>query len=105
MNKARYALITGWFFSMAAWAAPAPIPDYCDDPSGWQTMEDFLQSAPNDELIIRLYSLRLGLCQLIKAKKIDAQLGINLFEEERQRAIDRRTLDEQRSHNQSAHSL
>lgn len=68
-------------------------------------MEDFLQSAPGYDRIIRLYSLRLSLCQLIKAKKIDAKFDINLFEEERQRAIDRRTLEEQGSHNQSAHTL
>ena len=92
---------------MVALAAPeaASTPDYCDDPSGWQSMEGLLQSAPGDELVIKMYALRLGLCQLIKDKKIDTQAGINLFEKERDRAIDRRTLEEQQSHERSAHPL
>jgi hypothetical protein len=92
---------------MEALAAPEAesAPDYCDDPSGWQSMEGLLQSAPNDEVVIKMYALRLGLCQLIKDKKIDTQAGINLFEKERDRAIDRRTQEEQQSHNRSAHPL
>lgn len=107
MNKAVYALFVGWLLSISAWATPEPssAPDYCDDPSGWQSMVDLLQSAPGDGLVIKMYALRLGICQLIKDKKIDAQSGINLFEVERQQAIDRRTLEEQQAHNRSAHSL
>jgi hypothetical protein len=106
MNKAICGLCAG-LFAMAASAEPGPAttPDYCDDPSGWQSMEGLLQSAPNDELVIKMYALRIGLCQLIKDKKINAQAGINLFEMELDRAIDRRALEEQKSDNYSAHSL
>ena len=68
-------------------------------------MEGLLQSAPDDELVTKLYALRLGLCQMIKDKKIDTQAGIDLFETERQRAIDRRTLEEQQAHKRSVHPL
>jgi thymidine phosphorylase len=68
-------------------------------------MEGLLQSAPNDALVIKMYALRLGLCQLIRDKKIDTEVGINLFEKERDRAIDRRTLEEQQAHKRSAHPL
>ena len=107
MNKALYALCAGWLLSMSAWASPgaSSSQNYCDDPAGWQSMEGLLQSAPGDELVIKLFALRLGLCQMIKDKKIDAQVGIDLFETERQRAIDRRTLEEQQSHDRSAHTL
>lgn len=109
MNKAVYAICAGWLLSISVWATPEPspssAPDYCDDPSGWQSMEGLLQSAPGDELVIKMYALRLGICQLIKDKKIDAQSGINMFEVERQQAIDRRTLEEQQAHTRSAHSL
>jgi len=106
MNKAICALCAV-LFSMATSAEPVPAtpPDYCDDPSGWQSMEGLLQSAPNDELVIKMYALRIGLCQLIKDKKINTQAGINMFEMERDRAIDRRALEEQKSHNHSAHPL
>ena len=101
------AICLGWLLSMAVWAAPEPssTPDYCDDPVGWQSMDGLLQSAPGDELVIKLYALRVGLCQMIKDKKIDTQAGIDLFETERQRAIDRRTLEEQQAHKRSAHAL
>ena len=101
------AICLGWLLSMAVWAAPesSSTPDYCDDPAGWQSMEGLLQSAPGDELVIKLYALRVGLCQMIKDKKIDTQAGIDLFETERQRAIDRRTLEEQQAHKRSAHAL
>ena len=107
MNRVNMAICAGWLLSMAAWAAPEPssTPDYCDDPAGWQSMEGLLHSAPGDELVIKLYALRLGLCQMIKDKKIDTQAGIDLFETERQRAIDRRTLEEQQAHKRSAHPL
>ncbi len=68
-------------------------------------MEGLLQSVPNDEVVIKMYALPLVLCQLIKDKKIDTQAGIDLFEKERDRAIDRRAMEEQQSHNRSAHPL
>jgi hypothetical protein len=71
----------------------------------WQSMEGLLQSVPNDELVVKMYLMRLGLCQLFRDKKIDAQAGINLCEKERDRAIERRTREEQQSHNRSAHPL
>lgn len=100
------AICTGWLLSMAVWAAPESslTPDYCDDPAGWQSMKGLLQSAPGDELVIKLYALRLGLCQMIKDKKIDTQSGIDLFESERQRDIDRRTLEEQQAHKRPMHA-
>ena len=42
---------------------------------------------------------------MMKDKKIDTQVGIDLFEIERQRAIDRRTLEEQQTLKRSAHPL
>lgn len=60
-------------------------------------MEGLLHSAPGDELVIKLYALRLRLCQMMKDKKMDTQVGIDLFEIERQRAIDRRTLEDQQT--------
>jgi len=55
MNKAICGLCAG-LFAMAASAEPGPAttPDYCDDPSGWQSMEGLLQSSPNDELVIKM---------------------------------------------------
>lgn len=104
---ASYVLFSGLCFALAARAAPetSPSPDDCDDPSGWQSMEELLQTAPRDELVIRLYALRLGLCQLIKARKIDSQVGIDMFEAERQRAIGRRALEEQQAQRPSAKPL
>ena len=58
------AICVGWLLSMAVLAVPEPLatPDYRDDPAGWQSMEGLLHSAPGDELVIKLYALRLGLC-------------------------------------------
>ena len=57
------AICLGWLLSMAVWAAPdsSSTPDYCDDPAGRQSMEALLHSAPGDELVIKLYALRLRL--------------------------------------------
>jgi len=57
-------ICAGWFISIAVWAVtePCSTPDYCDDPAGWQSIEGLLQSAPADELVIKLCALRLGLC-------------------------------------------
>ena len=54
--------------------------------------------------LVDLYALRVGLCQMIKDKKIYTQADIDMFEAERQRAIDRRTLEEQQAHKRSGPS-
>lgn len=66
----------------------------CHNPSIWKDMKQLVIDKPEDPVIVRLYALRKGLCDMIDAKLISLDTGIELFEIEREKGIFERYKDE-----------
>jgi hypothetical protein len=66
----------------------------CHDQAAWDKIDDLLKKVPNDQLVIRAYAMRLGICRLIEEKKISLESGVRVFDLERQRAVMERSMDE-----------
>lgn len=74
---------------------PAPAPaekeevNYCNDEESWKEWEDLAIKYPNDEDVIILHALRLGLCGKVKRRDISAQQATDIFEKARIIIIER----------------
>jgi len=70
--------------------------NYCLEPSvntEWATM---LNNYPNDKLVVKLFALRIGLCELVKRKLINVDRATDIFESVRGKGVANRMKDEQR---------
>lgn len=95
MTTTRYLVI----LALALAVGPAPVtaaePDpgdpepahFCDDPTANQEWAEILAGNPQDDIIVRLYALRVGLCSMIAGDLLPVERAIVLFEEERGKAI------------------
>ena len=53
-----------------------------------------LAETPEDPIIIKLFGLRKGLCEMIDQGQISLEQGTNIWEDERQRSVLQRANDE-----------
>jgi hypothetical protein len=83
---------------LALLTAQAEEPNYCHDPEVNQQWGKLIEEAPGDDILMRLFALRLGLCQLVDAKQLDLDRATEIFEQARRgAAMERRREDETRS--------
>ena len=54
---------------------------YCDDPVQWAEWQTAVEQHPDDDDLLAVYALRLGLCQQIRAGKLEANRAMNIFED------------------------
>lgn len=59
----------------------------CHEPASQRQWLDLLAKHPADPLTVRLYALRVGLCQMIDQQLITVKQAALLLEQERARAI------------------
>jgi hypothetical protein len=69
-QKAKPVLVA-WL--VLAWLshAAADGTNYCHDPQANQEWGRLIEEAPGDDLLMRLFALRLGLCQLVDSGQLD----------------------------------
>ena len=70
--------------------------NYCMDPSVNAEWSKMLSQAPRDNLVVHLFALRIGLCELVKRKIIDLDRATEVFEKARVDAVVERRGDELR---------
>lgn len=80
--------------AMPASAEEAPK-NYCHIQSMRDEMDQFLSEAPEDPVVVWLYALRRGLCNMIDRGQIALETGIEVFETEKSKAILERYREEQ----------
>lgn len=51
----------------------------CDDPEEWIEWKETIEQFPEDDALLSLYAMRLGICEGIKEGTIEQQRGINIF--------------------------
>ncbi len=61
--------------------------NYCLDDKTNDTWSAMLQQSLNDDVMVKLFSLRIGLCELVKRKVITLDQATEVFEQEREKAI------------------
>lgn len=77
---------------------PKQDPDnYCYQQKAWSDLDKLHQDAPNDNLVVRMYAMRKGICALIEEGKITRERGTEIFDLERSRTIIERQQDEARN--------
>ena len=52
----------------------------CDNPEEWAEWRATIEKFPEDDALLSLYAMRLGICEGIKEGTIDQQRGINIFD-------------------------
>ena len=68
--------------------------NYCHEKEAVESVNGLLERNPKDPLIIRLVALRRGVCQLIDEQKISLEQGIEIFDDEKNRAVVERSSEE-----------
>ena len=93
-----------WLLSATVWAdslsSTEQKKNFCDDPETAIQNENLAKKHPNDEVLIQLVALRIGLCDLLAKKVIELNFAIDLFEAERLKQMFKRRgeeLSEQRA--------
>jgi hypothetical protein len=72
-------------------------PNYCHDTEVNQQWSRLVQEAPSDDILMRLFALRLGLCQLVNAGLLDLDRATEIFEQVRMgAAVERRHEEEEK---------
>ena len=64
--------------------------NYCNDEESWKEWDDLVVKYPNDEDIIILHALRLGLCAKVSRGDIKVQQATDIFEKVREIIIERK---------------
>ena len=65
----------------------ADSPNYCLDPETNAAWSKMLGDSPDDDLIARLFALRLGLCELVRREAISLERATDIFEEARAKDV------------------
>lgn len=89
-------LLTWMIAATSHAAADESAVNYCHDQAAWDKIDTLLKRFPNDQLLIRSYAMRVGICRLIDEKKISLEAGIEVFDIERQRAVMERGMEDAR---------
>lgn len=81
-------------FILAACLSVAPLvsmaadsPNYCLDSETNASWSRMLGDSPDDDLIARLFALRIGLCELVRRETISLERATDIFEETRAKDI------------------
>ena len=77
-------------YTPAATPAEKKEVNYCNDKESWKEWDDLVVKYPNDEYIIILHSLRLGLCAKVSRGDITVQQATDIFEKVRTIIIERK---------------
>jgi len=83
-------VLFGWLWMVPAVAAT----NYCQDPAANQEWAEQIRANSGDKLLLRLFALRLGLCEMVRWELITLSEATALFETERVRAVQERQLEE-----------
>jgi hypothetical protein len=59
--------------------------NYCHDAAEIKTWDEVIAKHSAEPLLIKLYAMRVGLCQMVDDGKIDLDTAIDVFEEERKK--------------------
>lgn len=99
MNSFRAGCIvfTAWLIagcSTPQIAAQSQEQHTCRNAGEWAEWDALLTKFPNDQDVISLYALRVGLCALIERGQIDPKTGVQLFERAHQTVIGK-TIEEE----------
>jgi hypothetical protein len=54
---------------------------YCDEPKQWAEWQTAVEQHPEDDDLLAAYVLRIGLCQQIKAGKLETDRAVHIFED------------------------
>jgi hypothetical protein len=57
--------------------------NYCHDATEIKTWDEVIAKHSTEPLLIKLYAMRVGLCQMVDDGKIDLDTAIDVFEAER----------------------
>ena len=76
-------------------------PNYCLDADVNAEWAKMLSEAPTDNLVVNLFALRIGLCELVKRKVINLERATDVFEKARAEAVKERKADELRQQHKS----
>lgn len=57
--------------------------DYCNDPKAYADWSRYFQSAPENDTVIQLFALRIGLCQMVDARMISLERAVYILEQEK----------------------
>lgn len=71
-------------------------PNYCLDPETNATWSKMLSESPQDDLVAKLFALRIGLCEMVKRKTISLERATKIFEEAREKGVNDRALENSR---------
>ncbi|MCF7821476.1 MAG: hypothetical protein K9M17_03420 [Mariprofundaceae bacterium] len=71
----------------------ADSPNYCLEPETNATWSGMLADSPDDDLVARLFALRIGLCELVRREAISLERATGIFEETRAMALRERSVD------------
>lgn len=56
------------------------IPHYCDDIEKWDKWVSLIEKYPNDDDLMAVYALRIGLCEEVKRGTIETDRAITIFD-------------------------
>ena len=84
-----FALLVA-LFSISSPAFSDDLPNYCLDPQTNSEWAGLLSKNPNDDLVTKLFALRIGLCELVQRNIITLDRATDLFELERGKALKER---------------
>jgi hypothetical protein len=79
-------------------------PNYCLDPQANSEWATLLSKNPNDDIVARLFALRIGLCELVSRKIITLDRATDIFEPERDKAVRERKQETIRKKNKTPQS-
>jgi hypothetical protein len=95
-QKTKPVLVAWLALTVAPHTAAGEPVNYCHDPQANQEWGELIEEAPGDDLLMRLFALRLGLCQLVGSGQLDLDRATSIFEQARAGAlIERRRQEEQ----------
>jgi len=89
----RTVVLTLSLFIAPLLSAAADSSNYCFDPETNATWSGMFRDSPDDDLVARLFALRLGLCELVRRDAITLERATEIFEAARARGVSERKTD------------
>lgn len=68
--------------------------NYCHDAAEIKTWDEVIAKHSAEPLLIKLYAMRVGLCQMVDDGKIDLDTAIDVFEAERSKLDTKQEMQE-----------
>ena len=79
-----------WLPLLVLWALAGPVQaevNHCLDSAANRAWVERLHDNPGDELLLNLFALRVGLCEMVRVKMIGLPEATELFEQARMKAV------------------